>query len=102
MTHRGTTMLERLARAGAEAAMLAEGLSENYAAQASASHELNMNYYGSIARAILNELKQVDEGMVEAGRKKYFEPNHTNGLNGLIAGIFTSAIDQVLSQGEGK
>ena len=40
--------------------------------------------------------------MGEAGRKKYFEPNHTNGLNGLIAGIFTSAIDHVLKEGEGK
>ena len=72
MTHRDTTMLERLCRIAHEA----------------------------IVRAILNELKQVDEGMVEAGRKKYFVPNHRDGLNGVIAGIFTSAIDQVLSQGE--
>ena len=101
LTHRDTTMLGRLTRVGAKAAMLAEGLSENYAAQASASHELNMNYYGSIARAILNELKEADEEMVEAGIPH--SPFKDAYMGGIVArGIFTAMIDQVLSQGEGK
>ena len=100
MTHRDTTMLERICWTILEtidAAGVARAIDGDLSRCEIDAGLFDMRV---VTRAILNELKQVDEGMVEAGRKKYFEPNHTNGLNGLIAGIFTSAIDQVLSQGE--
>lgn len=100
MTNKDTTMLEHAARAGAEAAMLAEGLSENYAAQASASHELNMNYYGSIVRAILNELKQVDEGMTIAVSEA-LQGDFWIGPTA-AAKVIRAHIDHVLREGEGK
>jgi len=93
MTRGDATMLERLAT------VMANEL-DRYAGE----DGIELTHYDRLrnaTRAILNELKQVDEGMVMAARKKYFVPNHANGLNGVIADIITSAIDQVLSQGEG-
>jgi len=51
------------------------------------------NGFFNLARAILNELKQVDEGMVEAAM---------NCADIDFASEFRAAIDQVLKEGEGK
>jgi len=80
MTHRDTTMLEKCVRAIADDVGPTRQDCER------------------VVRAILNELKQVDEGMVEAARAAApigwsDKPD--------VEDIFTAMIDHVLSEGEG-
>ena len=49
-----------------------------------------------VVRAILNELKQVDEGMVEAACEEWGAP----GCADIAPRTFTAMIDHILSQGE--
>ena len=103
-------MLERLARALCETngncslrkfqdkPCIDEETGRNAPCRASRDHLLLVGMFDQV-RAILNELKQVDEGMVEAA-----------GLAAPIGwsdkpdveDIFTAMIDHVLSEGEGK
>jgi hypothetical protein len=56
----------------------------------------------NIVRAILNELKQVDEGMVEAGEKAFlaWEGARPASTEGFERPMFCAMIDFVLSEGE--
>jgi len=95
LTHRDATMLERLARAFCEVECTSSlGRDTEEPCEGPVCQ-----YCVRVVRAILNELKQVDEGMVEAA-----------GLAAPIGwsdkpdveDIFTAMIDHVLSEGEGK
>lgn len=53
----------------------------------------------TLVRAILNELKQVDEGMVEAGIPH--SPFKDAYMGGIVArGIFTAMIQQILEESD--
>jgi len=94
MTHGDATMLERLARS-IDPKLWDFAHDEG---QAPETRAIIRNGFFNLARAILNELKQVDEGMVGAA-----------GLAAPIGwsdkpdveDIFTAMIDHVLSEGEG-
>jgi len=94
MTHKDTTMLERLARTLEPRAWAALDFGDTLAFKNRRTSSLRK------ARAILNELKQPSEGMVEAGRsadvwtyggKQYASAEEH----------WRAMIDHVLNEGEG-
>jgi len=91
MTHRDTTMLGRCIDA------VCQELYEH----TRPADEMERATSETLVRAILNELKQVDEGMVIAGLESLASGRRAPFFGDEFAKAFASAIDHVLSQGEG-